>query len=144
MDKSARDSITNYEKGVGDVIITYENEILVGLQSGQDYEYIIPRSTILIENPIAVIDAHVDQHGNREVTEAFVDFLFTRPIQEIFANHGLRSIDPEVAKTTAGQYPPVEDLFTIEEFGGWSKATPEFFGDDGTFTQAVIEVQRRS
>lgn len=144
MDKGARDSITNYEKGVGDVIITYENEILVGRQSGQDYEYVIPRSTILIENPVAVIDAHVDRHGNRQVAQAFVDFLLTRRAQEIFAQYGLRSVDLDVAKATAGQYPPVEDLFTIEEFGGWSKATPEFFGDDGLFTEAMIQVQRGS
>lgn len=144
MDKGARDSITNYEKGVGDVIITYENEILVGQQNGQDYEYIIPRSTILIENPIAVIDAHVDKHGNRQAAQAFVDFLLTRQAQEIFAKYGLRSVDPDVAQATANCYPAVEDLFTIEEFGGWSKATPNFFSDDGIFTDAMIQVQRGS
>jgi sulfate transport system substrate-binding protein len=144
MDKGARESITNYEQGVGDVIITYENEILVGQKGGQNYEYVIPRSTILIENPIAVIDAHVDKHGNREVAEAFVDFLLTVEAQEIFAEYGLRSVDPEVAKATADQYPVVEDLFTIEEFGGWPEATPTFFGDEGIFTQTIAKVQRGS
>lgn len=144
MDKSARDSITNYEKGVGDVVITYENEILVGQKSGQDYDYIIPRSTILIENPVAVIDANVDEHASRQAAEAFVDFLLTPQAQEIFAEYGLRSIDPDVVKATADRYPPVEDLFTIEEFGGWSEATPAFFGDDGIFTQAITNVQRES
>ncbi len=65
MDKGARESITNFEKGVGDVAITYENEVLVGQQNGQDYELVIPGSTILIENPIAVIDTYVDKHGTR-------------------------------------------------------------------------------
>ena len=141
MDKGARESITNYEQGVGDVVITYENEILVGQKGGQDYDMVIPRSTILIENPVAIIDTYVDKHGTRKVAEAFVDFLFTRQAQEVFAEFGLRSIDPEVAKATADRYPPIEDLFTIEEFGGWPKATPDFFGDNGIYTQTIAGVQ---
>jgi sulfate/thiosulfate transport system substrate-binding protein len=74
MDASARESITNFEKGVGDVAITYENEVLVGQQTGQTYELVIPRSTLLIENPIALIDGYVDKHGNREVVEALLIF----------------------------------------------------------------------
>ena len=78
--------------------ITYENEVLVGQQSGQDYDLVIPRSTILIENPVAVIDTYVDKHGTREVAEAFVEFLFTSEAQEIFAKYGLRSVDPKSPK----------------------------------------------
>jgi len=141
MDKGARESITNFEKGVGDLAITYENEVLVGQQSGQAYDLVIPRSTILIENPVAVIDTYVDQHGTREAAEAFVAFLFTPEAQEIFARHGLRSVDPEVAKATASQYPAIEDLFTIDYFGGWEKATPEFFGENGIYFQAISNVQ---
>lgn len=141
MDKGARESIITFEKGVGDVIITYENEMVVGQKNGQDYEYIIPRSTILIENPIAVIDAHVDAHGNRAAAQAFVEFLLSRPAQETFAEYGLRSVDPTVAAATAERYPAVEDLFTISEFGGWPAATTTFFGDQGIFTQAITTVQ---
>ena len=143
MDKGARESITNFEKGVGDVAITYENEVLVGQQGGQDYEMVIPRSTILIENPLAVVDGYAEKHGTREVADAFVNFLLTKEAQEIFAQYGLRSIDPEVAKTTADQYPPVTDLFTIEEFGGWTEATPTYFGDDGIATQAILQAQAK-
>ena len=142
LDKGARESITNFEKGVGDVAITYENEVMVGQQSGQNYELVIPRSTILIENPVAVIDTYADKHGSREVAEAFVEFLFTRQAQEIFAKYGLRSVDPEVAKATASQYPPVEDQFTIDYFGGWDKATPDFFGEDGIFYKTIAKVSR--
>lgn len=141
MDKGARESITNFEKGVGDVAITYENEVLVAQQQGENYDMVIPRSTILIENPIAVVDAYADKHGTRAVADAFVQFLLSRQAQEIFAQYGLRSVDPEVAKATEAQYPPVEDLFTIETFGGWAEATPRFFGDDGIFTQALLEIQ---
>jgi len=142
MDKAARESITNFEKGIGDVAITYENEVLVGQQSGQAYDLVIPRSTILIENPVAVIDTYVDKHGTREVADAFVDFLFTKEAQEIFAKYGLRSVDPEVASATSNQYPAVEDLFTIDYFGGWDKATPDFFSETGIFTQVISKVQR--
>lgn len=141
MDKGARESITNFEKGVGDVAITYENEALVGQQSGQDYEFIIPRSTILIENPVAVIDKYVDKHGTRQVAEAFVDFLWTPEAQRVFARHGLRVVDPQVAQEMADRYPPVTDLFTVEAFGGWARVMPDFFGENGIYTQVIEEVQ---
>jgi sulfate transport system substrate-binding protein len=141
MDKSARESVTTFEKGIGDVMITYENEVLVGQQAGADYEMITPRSSILIENPAAVVDAYVDQHGTRAAAEAFVDFLFTQEAQEIFAQHGLRAVDPEVAQATAGQYPPIEDLFTVQDFGGWTQIADRFFDDDGIYSAAIAEVQ---
>jgi sulfate transport system substrate-binding protein len=142
-DKGARESITNFEAGTGDVAITYENEVLVGKQAGQDYELIIPTSTILIENPVSVVDENVDKHGTREAAEAFVQFLFTKEAQEVFAKHGLRSLDTEVAAATQDQYPAVTDLFTIgDQFKGWAEATPKYFGDDGIYTQAIVEVQQ--
>jgi sulfate/thiosulfate transport system substrate-binding protein len=141
MDKGARDSIVNFEKGIGDVAITYENEVLVGQQAGQNYELVLPSSTIQIDNPVAIVDTYVDKHGTREVAEAFIDFLFTPEAQQIFAKHGLRSPDPAVAEATAEQYPPIEDLFTIADFGGWKEATPAFFGDSGIFYQVLAEVQ---
>jgi sulfate/thiosulfate transport system substrate-binding protein len=141
MDKGARESITNFEKGVGDVAITYENEVLTGQQAGQKYELVIPSSTIRIDNPVAVVDTYVDKHGTREAAEGFVDFLFTKEAQEIFAKHGYRSPDPDVAKNTEVTYPPVKDLFTIDEFGGWSEATPKFFGDNGIYYQTIAQVQ---
>jgi len=142
-DKGARESITNFESGTGDVAITYENEALVGRQSGQDYEYVIPTSTILIENPVAVVDTYTDKHGTREAAEAFVQFLFTKEAQEVFAKHGLRSLDSDVVAATKDQYPPVTDLFTIgDQFGGWSEAGPKYFGDSGIYTKAIVEVQQ--
>jgi sulfate transport system substrate-binding protein len=142
LDKDARSSITNFEQGVGDVAITYENEVLVGQQSGKDYELVIPHSTILIENPVALIDTSVDKHGNRKAVEAFLNFLLSKEAQNVFAQYGLRSVDPEVAKATAAQYPAVADLFQIDYFGGWKDATPKYFGDDGIFTKSIAEVQQ--
>jgi sulfate/thiosulfate transport system substrate-binding protein len=141
MDKAARESITNFEKGVGDLAITYENEVLVGQISGETHELVIPRSTILIENPAAMVDVYVDKHGTRAVAEGFLDFLFTQEAQQVFAQHGLRSLDPQVAQATAEMYPPVEDLFSIEYFGGWDQAIPKVFADNGVYTQTVTKVQ---
>lgn len=141
MDKGARESITNFEKGVGDVAITYENEVLVGQQAGQNYELVLPSSTIRIDNPVAVVDTYVDKHGTREVAQAFVDFLFTKQAQEVFAKYGLRSPDEEVAQATAASYPTIPDLFTIDDFGGWKEATPTFFGDTGIFYQVFGQVE---
>lgn len=143
LDKSARDSIINYEKGVGDVAITYENEVLVGRQAGQTYEYIVPRSTILIENPAAVVDANVDAHDNRAVAEAFRDFLWTPAAQRVFARHGLRPVDPTVAEEVKAAFPTVDDLFTVQqEFQGWEQVTEPFFGEDGLYIKMLEDVQR--
>ncbi len=142
LDKGARESITNFEKGVGDVAITYENEVLVGKQGGQKYDLVLPRSTILIENPVAVVDTYTDKHGTRAAAEAFVAFLYTPEVQKIFAEYGLRSVDQAVSAATAAQYPPVQDQWTIQEFGGWKAVTPKFFGDDGIYSKLIAEVQK--
>src|SRR5205085_8811966 len=105
MDKGARESITTFEKGIGDAAITYENEVLVGKQGGQNYDYIIPHSTLLIENPVALVDKHVDKHGVRDVAQAFIDFLWSAEAQRAFARYGLRPVDPAVAQEVKSQYP---------------------------------------
>jgi sulfate/thiosulfate transport system substrate-binding protein len=143
MDKAARESITNYEKGIGDVAITYENEVLVGRAQGELYELVIPRSTLLIQNPAAVVDVYADKHRVREAAEAFVGFLTSREAQEIFARHGLRSVDPEVLAATAGTYREVEDLWTVAYFGGWDAILPAFFEEGGIYSRAIAEVHRR-
>jgi sulfate transport system substrate-binding protein len=142
MDKAARDSILNFEKGIGDLAITYENEILVGRGTGQTYERVIPASTILIENPIAIVDASVDKHGTREVVEAFLEFLYSEHAQEIYAQHGLRVVNQNVAADFTQDYPPVEDLFTVDTFGGWDQIMSDIFGEEGVYTQAILQVQR--
>ncbi len=142
-DKDGRESYLTFENGVGDVAITYENEIFAAKLAGGEVEVIYPRSTILIENPIALIDEYVDKHGNREAVEAFIEFLYTPEAQRIFAKHGFRPVVPEVAaeEEIVEQFPVIQDLFTIEEFGGWETVSKELFGENGRFTLLIAEVK---
>jgi sulfate transport system substrate-binding protein len=140
MDKGARESITTFEKGVGDVAVTYENEVLIGRQAGQSYDYVVPRSTILIENPVALVDKYIDQHGVRPVAEAFVSFLHEPEAQRLYARYGLRSVDETVANENASKLPAVQDLWKIDYLGGWKKVAQELYGHDGVFTQVYSEL----
>jgi sulfate transport system substrate-binding protein len=136
MDKGARESITNFERGVGDVAVTYENEALVARQAGQRYEYVIPRSTILIENPVALVDVYVDKHGVRAPAEGFLEFLWTRDAQRVFAKYGLRPVDPEVAREVSPDFQQAGDVWKIDFLGGWDRAAPEIFGPNGAYTKS--------
>lgn len=137
MDKGARESITNFERGVGDAAITYENEVLVARQAGRQYDYVIPRSTVLIENPVAVIDKYADKHGVRSIAEAFVKFLWSPEAQRAYTQYGLRPVE---AITGQSAFPPVTDLWKIEYLGGWPRVTQDLFGPAGAYTKAFQEL----
>lgn len=141
MDRGARDSMLTFERGVGDAIITYENEILVGRAKGERYDYVIPRSTILIENPIAVVDRYAERSGATDAARALVRYLRGPEAQRVFARHGLRPIRDDVAREVEAQFPPVEDLFTIEDLGGWPAAQALLFDDDGLYSQALARTR---
>lgn len=143
MDKGARESVLTFEQGVGDVAITYENEVLTAKLIGKQYDYVVPRSTILIVNPIAVVDANVDAHGNRDVAEAFVDFVRTPEVQRMYAKYGYRPIVGEVGQELTERFVTPEDLFTIEDLGGWPRVTTHLFDPDGVFDRAMESARRR-
>ncbi|MGH9935853.1 MAG: sulfate ABC transporter substrate-binding protein [Blastocatellia bacterium] len=140
MDKGARESITNFEKGVGDVAITYENEVLVARQAGQNYDYVIPRSTVLIENPVALVDAYVDKHGVRPAAEGFINFLWTHDAQRVFAKYGLRPVDPATAQEVSARFQPAGDVWKIDFLGGWKKVAQDIFGPNGVYTKSYEEL----
>lgn len=96
LDKDGRESFLTFERGVGDVAITYENELFTAQAAGSVYTPVYPASTLLIQNPVAVVDTYVDKHGTREVAEAFVEFLWSPEAQTIFAQKGYRPVNPEV------------------------------------------------
>ena len=137
-DKNARDSIQNFEAGNGDVAITYENEVLTAQEAGEEDEAVYPPSSVLIENPVAVVDKWVDDHCVREVAEAFVEYLHTPEVKELYTDVGfLRSTDLKEAQKGGGQFPAMDDLFTVEDIGGWDALTEELFSDSGIVTQAI-------
>jgi len=140
MDKSARASVTTFENGVGDALVTYENEVLLRQIQGRDMPFVIPDATILIENPIAIIDKYVDKHQNRDVVEAFVDFTFSKESQRAFAKWGFRSVDDEVATEFADSYPQPQYLFDINYLGGWSSVNETIFGSTGIWTKIMEEL----
>ena len=105
-DKSARDSIQNFEAGNGDVALTYENEVLTAQDAGLEDEAVYPPSTVLIENPVAIVDANVDKHCVRDVAEAFVEYLHSPEAKEIYTDVGfLRSTDKKEAQQGGGPVP---------------------------------------
>ena len=139
-DKSARDSIKNFESGNGDVAITYENEVLTAQEAGLEDEAVYPPSSVLIENPVALVDQNVDKHCVREVAEAFVEFLHSEEAKELYTDVGfLRSTDLGAAKAgdPANGFPAIEDLWSVEDLGGWDALNEELFSDGGVVTQAM-------
>lgn len=132
-----------FKQGQGDVLINYENEVLLAKQKGESLPFVIPDPNISIDNPVAVVDSNVDKHGTREVAEAFVKFLFTPEAQREFAKVGFRSIDATVAQEFTKDYPAIKKLFTIEDLGGWSKAQKDYF-DDGAVFDKIQEQAGRS
>jgi sulfate/thiosulfate-binding protein len=138
LDSGARGStITFTQRGVGDVLIAWENEAFLAVKEagGENYEIITPSESILAEPPVAVVDANVDRKGTRKVAEAYLKYLYTDDGQNIAANWYYRPRSPEVAARYTAQFPKLK-LFTIDEkFGGWAKAQPTHFADGGVFDQ---------
>lgn len=143
MDKSGRESVTTFERGVGDVIVTYENELLPRIKSGRPYELVIPAETVLIESPVAVVDRNVDKHRVRDLAEAFVTFLHSEEAQRAFREVGFRPVQSGGSGAQAGTTRPTPArLFTIEELGGWTKVEGLLFGPQGAWTKAVEDLAR--
>lgn len=136
LDRGARESLLNFERGVGDAIITYENEILVGRLKGQDYDYVVPKSTILIENPVAEVDVYTAKHGNAELAKAFVEFMWSEAAQRAFAEYGLRPVVAKVAGEASAKFRAADDQFTVADLGGWPEVQRSLFAKDAGYDRA--------
>jgi sulfate/thiosulfate transport system substrate-binding protein len=131
-----------FKQEQGDVLINYENEVILAGLNGEELPYVVPDINISIENPVAIVDANVDQHGTREVAEAFLQYLFTPEAQREFAKVGFRPVEPTVAAEFAAQYPPIKTLFTVEDMGGWDAVQEKFFADGAIFDQIQAKIGR--
>ncbi len=131
LDPSGRQSMATFERGTGDAVITYENELLLQrkMRPGDDVPFVIPPSTLLIESPAAIVETSVERHGNREVAEEFLAFLRSREGQAILAEYGFRPLDA----------PLPEGVFTMKELGGWSKLKKTIYETGGLWDVLFTE-----
>jgi len=144
MDKSGRESVTTFERGVGDVIVTYENELLPRVKSGRPYEIIVPAETVWIENPASVVDTYADRHKAKDLAEAFVAFLHGPEAQAAFLELGFRPLDRGAqAPASATALPQPARLFTIADLGGWEQVSNKLFGAQGVWTKIVEDVAKK-
>jgi sulfate/thiosulfate-binding protein len=142
LDSGARGATTTFvERGIGDVLLAWENEALLAIKElGPDkVEIVAPSVSILAEPPVSLVDKVADKKGTRKVAEAYLQYLYSNEGQEIAAKNYYRPIDAKVAAKYAAQYPKVK-LFTIDEVaGGWTKAQKAHFADGGIFDQVYLK-----
>jgi sulfate/thiosulfate-binding protein len=138
LDTGARGSTTTFvQRGLGDVLLAWENEAYLSLEElGPDqFEIVTPSISIKAEPPVALVDGNVDAKGTRKVAEAYLQYLYSDVGQKIAAKHYYRPFKPEVADPEDIKRFADVKLATIDEFGGWKEAQPKFFGDGGLFDQ---------
>jgi sulfate/thiosulfate transport system substrate-binding protein len=145
LDSGARGATTTFvQRGLGDVLLAWENEAYLALQEAKDkVEVVTPSVSILAEPPVAVVDKNVDRKKTRAIAEAYLQFLYSPEGQEIAAKHHYRPRDAKIMAKYQGQFANVK-LFTIDEaFGGWQNAQKTHFADGGTFDQIYKPGARR-
>lgn len=141
LDTGARGSSTTFtERQIGDVLINWENELLLALkEQGDKYEIVTPSLSILAEPTVALVDKNVDKKKTREVALAYLEYLYSDEGQEIAGRHFYRPSNPAILAKFQSQYPNLK-LFTIDEvFGGWNPATKKFFEDGAIFDQIYLK-----
>jgi sulfate transport system substrate-binding protein len=137
LDSGARGATTTFsERGIGDVLLAWENEAFLAqneLGKGK-FDIVVPSISILAEPPVAVVDGNATKHGTTDVATAYLKFLYTPEAQDIIARNYYRPRDPQVQAKYAAQFPKV-NLVTIKDFGGWQTAQARYFADGGVFDQ---------
>jgi sulfate transport system substrate-binding protein len=138
LDSGARGSTTTFvERGIGDVLIAWENEAILAIKElgPEKFDIVAPAISILAEPPVAIVDKVVDKRGTRKVAEAYLQYLYSDEGQEIAARNFYRPASEKIAAKYAAQFPKVK-LFTINDvFGSWAKAQKAHFSDGGSFDQ---------
>jgi sulfate transport system substrate-binding protein len=138
LDSGARGSTTTFvERGIGDVLIAWENEAYLALKEfgSEKFQILNPSASILAEPPVSIVDKVVDKRGTRAVSQAYLEYLYSPEGQKIIAENFYRPVDPAVAAQYAAKFPQIA-LFRIDDvFGGWTKAQTTHFNDGGVFDQ---------
>jgi sulfate transport system substrate-binding protein len=141
LDAGARGATTSFvERGLGDVLVTWENEAMLAVNElGKDkFDIVAPSLSILAEPPVAIVDKVVDKRGTRQTAQAYLEYLYSEEGQQIAARHYYRPSNPKVAAQYAKQFPKLK-LVTIDDtFGGWQRAQKTHFADGGSFDQIYL------
>ncbi|GMA56011.1 hypothetical protein GCM10025858_05140 [Alicyclobacillus sacchari] len=137
LDKSGEASMTTFVNGVGDACVSYENEILEKSNDLKNFSEVLPSSTMLIENPIALVDKNADAHGDREVAQAFINWLEQPQAQRVFMQYGFRPVNPALKSQAAKQFQTPADLFTVADVGGWSNINNTLYSSNGIWNQVL-------
>ncbi len=138
LDSGARGATTTFvERGIGDVLISWENEALLAQKKmgGGNFEVVVPTLSVLAEPPVAVIAANARKHGTEAAAKAYLDYLYTPEAQLMIARNFYRPRDPQVAAQFQAQFPGVKLVTVDQDFGGWDKAQQQFFDDGAVFDQ---------
>jgi len=141
LDSGARGSTTTFaQRGIGDVLLAWENEAYLALQElGPDqFEIVVPSISVLAEPPVAIVEGNIKTDAQRELAKAYLDFLYTPEGQAIIYKNFYRGWDPSKADPADVARFPKLDLVDIEHFGGWAKVQKEQFGDGGIFDQIYV------
>lgn len=135
LDSGARGSTTTFaQRGIGDVLLSWENEAhLIEKEFPGQTEIVYPSLSILAEPSVAVVEKIAEKNGNAEVAKAYLEFLYTKEGQDLAGKHFYRPRDPEIAAKYATRFPPIKLVSIDEEFGGWEKAQAIHFADGGIF-----------
>lgn len=142
LDSGARGSTTTFvQRGIGDVLLAWENEAFLAIEElGPDsFEIVVPSISILAEPPVAIVDEVVDRRGTRALATAYLEYLYSPEGQTVAARNFYRPSRPEAVTDAAllKRFPDVK-LVSIDDYGGWTKVQPEFFGDGGIFDQIYL------
>jgi sulfate transport system substrate-binding protein len=138
LDTGARAATTTFvQRGIGDVLVAWENEALLAMEkAGRDQvSIVVPSLTIVAEPPVAVVDAVVDRRGTRRAAQAYLEFLYTPEAQEIAARHHFRPRNREVLTRYRSKFPDIRALTIDADFGGWAAAQKTHFAEGGVFDQ---------
>lgn len=146
LDSGARGSTNTFaQRGLGDVLIAWENEAYLSVEElGADkLEIVVPSLSILAEPPVTVVDKNVDKKGTRAVAEAYLENLYTADAQRLAAKHFYRPSDPAIAAEFADQFPQIELITVDDVFGGWTEAQKTHFSDDGIFDRIQADLYKK-
>ncbi len=128
--KDAREATDAFAKqGQGDALLNYENETIFAKERGQPLDYVVPDVNVSIDTPVAIVDKNVEKHGNREVVEAFAQYMFAPESQAEFVKLGYRP----AATVADSRFPKIKTLGTVTEYGGWNDFQKKFFDDGGIY-----------